>query len=50
MNKLDKSTAQLFREYCDKVDKATKRNKGSFLICSQELANVLNKATNEQLR
>jgi len=41
MSKLDKSTAQLFKEYCDKVDKATKTNKGSFLVCSQELANVL---------
>jgi hypothetical protein len=51
MNKKEnKSTAQLFKEYCDRIDKATKRNKGSFLICSQELANVLNKATNEQPR
>jgi hypothetical protein len=49
-NKENKSIAQLFKEYCDKIDKATKRNKGSFLICSQELANVLNKATNEQTR
>jgi hypothetical protein len=50
MSKLDKSTAQLFKEYCDKIDKATKTNKRSFLVCSQELANVLNKVTNEQPR
>ena len=44
MNKKEnKSTAQLFKEYCDKVDKATKTNKGAFVVCSQELATILNK-------
>jgi hypothetical protein len=41
MNRLDKSTAQLFKEYCGKMDKVTKTNKGTFVVCSQELANVL---------
>jgi hypothetical protein len=48
--KQNKSTAQLFREYCDRVDKSIKESKGSFLICSQELANVLTKVMNEQPR
>ena len=44
MNKKEnKSTAQLFKEYCDKVDKATKTNKGTFILCSRELATILNK-------
>ena len=47
---IKKSTAQLFKEYCDKIDKATKTNKGTFIVCSQELATTLNKIQNEQLR
>jgi hypothetical protein len=51
MNKLDKkSTPELFKEYCDKIDKATKTNKGTFIVCSQELATTLNKIQNEQTR
>lgn len=51
MNKKEnKSTAQLFKEYCDKIDKATKTNKGTFIVCSQELATTLNKIQNEQPR
>ena len=50
MNKKEnKSTAQLFKEYCDKIDKATKTNKGTFVVCSQELANVLNKVQDEKI-
>ena len=41
--KSKKSTAQLFKEYCDKIDKATKTNKGTFILCSRELATILNK-------
>lgn len=43
MNKPDKTITQLYKEYCDKIDKATKTNKGTFVVCSQELAIILNK-------
>jgi hypothetical protein len=48
--KQNKSTAKLFKEYCERDDKSIKESKGSFLICSQELANVLTKVMNEQHR
>ncbi len=50
MNNLDKSISQLFKEYCDKVDKVRFKNKGTFIICSQKLANILNKIKDEQHR
>ena len=44
MNKKENKTiTQLYKEYCDKIDKATKTNKGTFVVCSQELAIILNK-------
>jgi hypothetical protein len=49
MNKLYKTIAQLYKEYCDKIDKSTKTNRGTFIVCSQELANVLNKIQNEKI-
>jgi hypothetical protein len=49
MSKLDKTIAQLYKEYCDKVDKTTKTNRGTFVVCSQELATILNKIQNEKI-
>ena len=51
MNKLDKqnsdkSTSQPFKEYCDKVHKATLTKERTFLTYSQELVEVLNKLSN----
>lgn len=49
MNKNDsKSTSQLFKEYCDKVHKATLTKERTFLTYSQELVEVLNKLSNDK--